>query len=325
MFIAIFILAFLAGFSTRRGTICLVRASQEIIEKKPAKTIIFILEAITISLAITVPSIIFFPDQINIAQSYQFTMSLIFGALIYGFGSALNGGCAIGTLSYLLNGNMNFLGTFIGMAFGYLIYINTSILSVFSEPVPDQNMKHNIIYLVTILIVSWGFTAWRVKQFLKPSGEKVSKSFKYFLTSSVARDFIAIFILGITCGILFLMLGHSWNHIRWLFSTGEILSGRNMVDEQFQSITVTTISFILGILAATLLSKSFKLSSFKLFKFLKKIAGGVFIAIGVIFIPGGNDTLILYDVPGLSFHAPIALIVIMMSIVASLLLTKIKF
>ena len=43
-------------------------------------------------------------------------------------------------------------------------------------------------------------------------------------------------------------------------------------------------------------------------------------AVGLI--PGGNDTIILHGIPGLAFHAPIALMVMMMVIAVVLFIMK---
>ena len=295
MLIVVLVLSCLAGFSTRRGTICLVRASQEIIAKKPPKTIIFILQAITVSLSITVPAMMFFPEHVVPAISYQISISLFWGAVIYGLGSAINGGCAFGTLNYLINGNLNYLGTFVGLFIGYFIYLNYPEIVPLNNPVKDTSVENHIIYLGTLVIISWGFVIWRTKRFFNSTFKTLYKRYNDYLRSPVARDFIAILILGLSSGSLYILIGHSWNHTQFILSSGQLIFNVTPNINNFYTVTATTIGFIGGIILATYLSKSFKAIPITPAKLLRRMIGGILMSIGAIFIPGGNDTLILYD------------------------------
>ena len=123
----IFFLAFWAGFSVRRASLCLVRATIEIIKRKPPKTIFFILQATVVALSITIPALVFFPNQISVASSYAISWYLFFGACLYGVGASLNGSCALGTLNQFMNGKVEFLFTIIGMAIGFFVFLNLEI------------------------------------------------------------------------------------------------------------------------------------------------------------------------------------------------------
>ncbi len=122
----IFFLAFWAGFSVRRASLCLVRATHEIIDHKPPKTIFFVVQAMMVALSITIPAMILFPEKIFLAQSYSISPYLLVGACLYGVGASVNGACALGTLNKLMNGKIEYIASILGISLGFFIFFNYS-------------------------------------------------------------------------------------------------------------------------------------------------------------------------------------------------------
>ena len=125
IYLVMFFLAFWAGFSVRRASLCLVRGTIELLQRKPAKTLFFVLQAMVVALSVTIPALVVFPNHISVAASYNISWYLLAGSCLYGLGASLNGSCALGTLNHLMNGKIEFLFTIIGMSIGFFIFLKT--------------------------------------------------------------------------------------------------------------------------------------------------------------------------------------------------------
>lgn len=318
----IFFLAFLAGFSVRRGSICLVRATHEIIERKPAKTILFVMEAMTVALSITIPAMMFFPEHISIAQSYDFSLYLFFGASLYGIGAAINGACALGTLNQLMNGKIEYVATIFGLTAGFMVFLNFDFTYTLQKLKTTNRADLNIFLFIPLMFLTWGAVWFQIIQFLKQSKESMFKKFKQYLTSPVARDFIGVSIFGFCSGVLYLLLGRSWDYTKFIMEIEEYLHAGIFPEKSIFPVLTTTFALISGMAIATILSKSFKFQQSTLRVFATRFLSGGLMGIAIGFIPGGNDTIILHGIPGIAFHAPVALMTMMIAIAVVLAIRK---
>jgi len=314
IYVAIFFLAFWAGFSVRRGSICLVRATHEIIERKPPKTMLFVMEAMTVALSITIPAMIFFPDQISLAPSYEITFYLFTGAVLYGVGAAVNSACALGTLNQLMNGRMEYIATILGLAAGFMIFLNFDLIYTIQKLKSTGNADLNILFFLPLMFIVWSVVLFQIIRFMKQSGETKLKKFQQYLTSPVARDFIGVSIFGLCGGILYLLLGRSWDYTKFIMDLEEHLHAGFLPDSSILPVLTTTLALVSGMAIATVLSKNFKFQPGTLKAFMTRFSAGILMGFGVGLIPGGNDTIILHGIPGVAFHAPFALMIMMGSI-----------
>ena len=315
IYFLMFFLAFWAGFSVRRASLCLVRATIEIMQRKPAKTLFFVLQAMVVALSITIPALLFFPNQVSVASSYNISWYLLVGPVLYGFGASLNGSCALGTLNQLMNGKVEFLFTIIGLSIGFFIFLKTQD-GIMLQKLDTSHIQNNqIFYLVPLMLIVWSISFVQIRKFLLTSEESKARKMKQYLKSSVARDFIGISIFGLCSGTLFLLLGSSWDYTQFIqFVEINIFQQNLAVHKNIFPLMVTTSALVMGIGLASILSKDFKFRWGNVNEyFLKTFAGGL-MGFGVGLIPGGNDTLILYGIPGLALHAPVALMIMMASI-----------
>jgi len=315
LYVLMFFLAFWAGFSVRRASLCLVRATYELIEGKPLKTMLFVIQAMVVALSITIPAMLLFPDKVSLASSYNISWYLVVGAVLYGVGASINGSCALGTLNQLMNGRVNFFGTVVGMALGFLIFLNTQHIVHLKKFDTSSFVEYRILFLLPLMFFVWTVVFFRVRQFWKTSEGTKLRKLKQYMTSSVARDFIGVTIFGFCSGALFLILGGSWDYTHFIQSLERHLYQEQVLNYSIFPILITTIALISGVGVASFISKDFKLRNEGLVDFFGKVIGGTLMGFSVGLIPGGNDSLILYGIPGIALHAPIALFVIMISIV----------
>lgn len=281
----------------------MVRAVSEIISKKPKKTLIFMLEAMMVSLAITTPVLLFFPEYGHVAPSYDLTLSLCAGAVVYGIGASINQSCAFGTMNQLSQGDFNFFGTVIGMVIGFAVLDRIGRFGIYYAHVSqDLEGNHSVYALVVLFVLAWVMIGWIALQFYQ-STLSFRKKMEQLLFSPVARTHLSVFILGIGSGSLYLLLGTNWDYTSWLYHAQQYATyGVVSFDDQFEILGYTALSLVIGKVTAAYLSKNFYLRPLQISSILEKIFGGCLMGLGVGLIPGGNDTLILYSASGLATH-----------------------
>lgn len=324
IFLILFLLAFLAGFSVRRGSICLVRATEEIIERKPAKTMLFVMEAMTMALSITIPAMFFFPEYISLAPSYDLSVYLFAGSMLFGMGAAMNNACALGTLNQLMNGKLEHLGTILGVTAGFFIFMNLELFLTLQKLKSTSHAELNIFLFVPLIVLVWGISLFKIIKFSKRSNEKKLIKLRHYLTFPVARDFIGVSIFGFCSGVIYLILGRSWDYTKLIMDMTQYAYAGAPPDGYVLPVLITTIALISGMAIATLLSKNFKFQRSTFQSFAVKFLAGGLMGVAVGLIPGGNDTIVLHSIPGLAMHAPISLMVMMMTIAIVLFIKKMK-
>ncbi len=319
IYFLMFSLAFWAGFSVRRASLCLVRATHEIVHRKPAKTMFFIMHAMVVALSITIPAMVVFPDFILLAPSYGLSTFLIMGACLYGVGSSINGSCALGTLNQLMSGKIEFLASIIGIAIGFFGFLTIQDWISLDKLQSAKMINGKIIFFVPLILLVWSITIFQTYKFFKTHQGNKLRKLKQYITSSVARDYVGISIFGFCSGALYLILGGSWDYTSLIQSVETSIYTSRVFN---LPILVTTIALIFGMGAASILSKDFQYQKPEFLSFVSKLIAGSMMGVAVGLIPGGNDTLILHGIPGLAIHAPIALVVMMASIAAIMWISK---
>lgn len=314
LFLVIFFLAFWAGFSARRASVCLVRATHEIIEHKPLKTLFFILQAMVVALSITIPAMLMFPDKISLAPSYSVSWPLFLGAFFYGVGASLNKACALGTLNELMNGKVKYLGSIIGIAIGFLMFLYVPYIAEVKKLDISEFVTYQVLFLVPLMLLVWTIVIIRARSFLSVNEGSKLKKLKQYITSSVARDFIGITIFGLCSGALFLILGSAWGYTYLIRHIEQSVYNQNAIDYSDLPIFITAMALIIGVGFASVLSKDFQVEFGAKKDFFTKVIAGILMGFSVGLIPGGNDSLIFYGIPGIAIHAPVALIITMVAI-----------
>ncbi len=319
------LLAFLVGYSVHRGGICLVGATLEVIEHKRADTFLFVLEAMSVAFAVVLTTYLMIPMQIKFAPSIEVSSLFLSGAMLYGVGASINGGCALGTLNQLMAGRLTFLGTILGMSAGFFGFLVLHKFLPVPETITVMRVKETLYILLPLLFLAWAVILFRFWQIFVQRKLSFTERVHQFLKKPLARSFIAIFLLGVGSGMLYLLLGHSWDYSRWIMDAQKFLFlDKNSADlsspKTFWHVSVATFGLLTGIITAALIGHSFQLSPIQMKAFLVKISGGALMGFSAGFMQGGNDTLLLYGVPTLAFHAPIAIILIIFMIGLILLL-----
>ncbi len=266
------------------------------------------------ALSITIPAMFFFPEHISLAPSYELSLYLFLGAVLYGVGAAINNACALGTLNQLMSGRVEYVATILGVAAGFFLFLELDLFFTLQKLKSTSHAELNLFLFIPLMVLVWGVALFQIIKFTKRTNENKLIKFKQYLTSPVARDFIGVSIFGFCSGVIYLLLGRSWDYTKFIMDMAEHAFAGVTPDVYVLPVLTTSVALVSGMAIATILSKSFKFQRGNWQSFTIKFLGGGLMGVAVGLIPGGNDTIILHSIPGLAFHAPVALMVMMMTI-----------
>lgn len=291
-------LAALLGFGVHRASLCTVKTVAEIFSTRRFYMLKAMLKTVLWVMAVSMPILLFLPDVAALNRSYAVSFTAIIGGFAFGVGAAINGGCAFSTLGYLANGNLWMLTTLVGYCLGV-----TGLSIIVPIIGPGQNLAPWVLkaprpLIITMLAGLWLLLSWEIFRLWK-TREK-DRSLSQLFLSNYYRLSTAALVLGFSGGVLY-SLYDTWTYT-------------NTLKQKLQSIWMpvekpATINLLLflalffGMVVSALQRRSWRLQWHPIQTWPRHLIGGALMGAGAVLIPGGNDTLMLKSLPGLSPHA----------------------
>ena len=227
------------------------------------------------------------PGAVLLPGAVPFHAGVITGGLLLGLGALLNGGCYLGSVLYLGSGNLNFLFTLAGIGAGVRI---TELLPRF--PDSAAAMAHAAMGPMWI-VGAIGFTLvivtllWRAR---------------------TAAAWLAT-CTGVLAGLVYARRP-GWSYGTVLES---LAHGRHALMDW--TANLSALLLFAGALVGAALAGRFHLQWPTLWRALRCAAGGVVMGFGAALVPGGNDMLLLWAIPGLTLYGALAYL-IMLGVIA---------
>ncbi len=310
-------LAALLGFAVHRASLCTVRTIAEIFSTRKAYMMAAMLKAVIWVMAVSVPILLFLPGTATPNRSYAITVAAITGGLLFGVGAAVNGGCAFSTLGHLANGNLWMLTTLFGFCIGVA---GLSIIVPMIEPgqaLTPLIFKAPKPLIFTVLALLWLFLCWEIFRLWK-SRAKDNSWIQLFL-SRYYRLSTAALVLGFCGGVLYAL------HDAWTYTNALKRQVQSLWQPLEQPLTINLLLFIAlfcGMLLSAWQRGSLRLRWRRIQTWPRHLIGGTLMGAGAVLIPGGNDTLMLKSLPGLSPHAIPAFVALLFGIGVTLLFMR---
>lgn len=275
-------LSFGFGFSANRGGTCLVAAADELVRRRPPKTLIGLVAASAAAGLIAVPlawaAVI---DGLSITAA-SIHVPLMVGAVAFGIGALVNDTCLLGSLARLGDGEMRLLALPFGLAAGMLLIDHARLASVATWPSPLSTPSLlGAVCLLTFLIV---LTLASIK--LTATEPPLPRG-RWPLV-------LSMLILGATGGALF-GLSPTWTLAHLLQHS--LLAG----DMRTGIVALPAVAAsVVGAFAASMWQGNMRLQTPSTRDLFRTFGGGLLMGVGIALIPGGNDGLILSAIPALS-------------------------
>ena len=311
------LLAALMGFAVHRASLCTVKTVTEIFSSRRAYMMATLLKAVLWVVAVSVPILMFLPDTAAPNPSYAISVTAIGGGFLFGVGAAVNGGCAFSTLGHLANGNLWMLTTLFGFCIGVagLSFMVPMIdPSAALSPVLFKAPKPLIIM---VLVFLWLFVCREIFRLWR-SRER-GKSWRQLLFARYYRLSTAALLLGFSGGVLYTL------HDAWTYTSvlkRQVQSLWQLIEQPAAIDLLLFPALFCGMFLSAWQRGSLRLRWRRIQTWPRHLIGGTLMGAGAVLIPGGNDTLILDSLPGLSPHAIPAFVALLCGIGVTLLLMR---
>jgi uncharacterized protein len=315
------VLAVILGFAAHRGSVCTVRAVAEAMHSKTAFIFASIGKSVLWILAITLPVFWLFPSTTANLAGWQLNAAAVAGGFLFGLGAGLNGACAYSTMARLVDGEAAMLVAIVGFAIGVGVFVELIDFGWLQRPANVAPMIATIATwggILSAILIAWAvyeaIRLWRTRPSGKHLGDLVLAP-RYRL-SSVALLF------GLTGSAIFLLYGSAG-----YTSTFELVIEGAFGTKPWPATGrwLLLVAVLLGMLLSTIQRSGFHPDFRPKAAWLRNLAGGLLMGLGVAMAPGGNDTFVLYGVPNLSPNALPAYVAMSLGIVAALLIARALF
>ncbi len=112
------LLALSLGFVLERSSMCTVANVERLVVRRRADGLLGLGVAVSWSGVVLLGLAALNPNVVRLPIDFGLSPALIAGAIVMGVGSAINGGCFVGSVVRAGSGNLNFLATLVGIGLG---------------------------------------------------------------------------------------------------------------------------------------------------------------------------------------------------------------
>ncbi|MDZ4307024.1 YeeE/YedE thiosulfate transporter family protein [Allopontixanthobacter sp.] len=294
---------FLLGAALVRANSCTVASTRRLVIERRPDWMLGLLIAISWAGMVLLGMAFLSPQDLRFPADLPITMPIVGGSVLLGAGALLNRGCFLGSVSQLCRGNLNYLLTLAGIALA---------LALFVDPVADSAP------------VSGRFAADAIDTVrLTWSGCLTALLFAVLILFSLAKlrkrrttPLVALVTVGICGGVIY-ALNPDWSYTSVL---DRAVNG-NLTASSLP-LEIGAISMFAGAILSSALGSGFSLVLPSIPASATCLGGGFLMASGARLIPGGNDTMMLWSIPGLTSYGIVAYAIMILTIAAGLYLLR---
>lgn len=305
--------AALLGFAAHRGTICNVKAVEEVLSTRRARLFLSFGKTVLWSLLVTL-ALLFLIPAVRAEDAIAVSGISLLGGFVCGLGMAINGGCAFATLSRLGEGDVAMVVTLVAFFAGAC----GAVLATGAIDLPTPENIPNAfdpaeIWVHALLVACIVWAVWELFNLLRTRSPGAT-----FLSPQYRLSTASIFI-GMTNGLLFSLYGN-WTYTAALTRGARELAVADRWIGQVELLFGGAL--LLGMLLSAAQRRSFRLRLRPRLSWLRHLLGGLLMGSGAVLIPGGNDSLLLHGIPNLSLHAALAYLSMVLGISTVLVSAK---
>jgi toxin CptA len=281
------------GAFIKLGNTCLVASTEQLVKhKNPSKFLEIINSWFWIILLITSLQITLGFNVI--IKSFALSWMTFLGGLLLGLGAYFNRACAVGTISKIGVGNINYLFTPIGIFISIFIFYHLPI----DAPQQINDVSPITIYPILFFIIS---VVAIIFLFIYFTPRNKNLKFPQKIIGAPTT------IISI-CFVLLLLLKTPWAYTQVI---GDI--AQNNFNIKTENLILFSIFFI-AVIFTSFLTKSYKPIPLKFKTVFNCLIGGALIGWGSQLIIGSHDTITLYGFPLLLTSAVFAMLVNLITI-----------
>lgn len=292
-------LAFLLGFSLSRVATCTVAATDRLVRDGKADWLGGLIVVMSWS-GLVLFLLVQYSGRAHIPVDIEIGASLFFGAAIMGIGALVNRGCFVGTISYIGTGKFNYLLSFIGLGLAMWL-AGDNMLDLYDPVSPKKRVP--IEQSVIKQAVVFGFVS-------------ICLLSLWLLVAKRNLAMLALMTIGICAALMF------GTRPEWAYAA--VLS--SFINGQGMSVGTTVELAVAAMFGGAIFSSWLKDRFHPDFGNWKRAAsnftGGFLMGIGAAAVPGGNDVLLMWTIPGLTLYGLVAYLTMIATIAVAMRIGK---
>lgn len=294
--------AFVLGFALARANSCTVASARRLVVTRRADWLIGLAIAIcwagvTLMLfAALQPQVVVLPAQAPLAPG------IFIGGVLMGIGATLNRGCFLGSVAGLGRGDLSFVATLGGIALA--MHLAPSFLDNLGMPVAPARS---------------GFRTPGALLFAGALFAPVALFGLFRWWKSRRAPLLALMVVGIAGGTVY-ACNPNWSYSAGLYRLSHSIGSDGIFLAEFGSVAA-----IAGVVISAVTGGRFAFRRGKLIEYGSRLGGGMLMGSGAMLVPGGNDTLMLWAIPGLTYYGPIAYATMISTIILLITLRQARY
>jgi len=289
------------GFGLQRASLCTVAAVQQwLVERRPDRQLA-VGVAVCFSGVTLLGSAAFSPASGWLPATLAVTPSILLGGVLLGLGSALNGACFVGSVVRLTAGELNYGFSLLGLGFGLRVIEVYSVEAPPIEAAPPIAQAATLLAPITVfLVLGTGALAYGVQRAKSSGGQH----------AGARADLPWLVATGILAGLLFVRLPD------WSYSAALAQLAAGQARLLWETPPWSTLALFVGAAWSARRAGHLAWRAPSWAAASLCTVGGFIMALGAGLVPGGNDTLLLWSIPGLALHAAVAYGIMVLTLAA---------
>jgi toxin CptA len=273
------------GWSLARGALCAVAATQQAVVEQKAAGLYLQLTATAVTGVTLLGLSLWIGDIGRLPGDAGTRLTIIVGAVVLALGALLNGGCYLGSIMYLGRGKTNFLFTLAGIAVAARCNL-AAVLGLSAHPsLRPQPNNPTLWAAIGVFAVLVGLAVFGIR---REAGRSLDSRTGYTVLAGVLAAALMIHMPG-------------WNY-------ATLLNGIAALPAKPLDLTqvVPAIALFVGAVASCIAAGTWQPSAPTGIGMLRCLAGGFVMESAARCIPGGNDVLLFWAMPGLGAYGLLA-------------------
>jgi len=285
------LLTFLLGATLSQVSLCAVAATQQWVVTGQAAGLQRLLRAASSAGIVLLVLSRRLPEHALLPHDLPISVTLVVGSVLLGIGALLNGACYLGSVLYLGSGNMNFLFTLVGLGLGMRCSQLAGAVAAAASHQPAMLVRPLwwaglVTYALIVTLSLWRTRARRTA--LWP------------LCAGLFAALVYACRPGWSYGQLIDSVAHAdWRDMTWL-ANGAALA------------------LFAGAIAGSIYTGRWHWQWPGPARVLRCLSGGILMGVGAGYVPGGNDMLLLWSIPGLALYGAVAYLIMIATLAALL-------
>lgn len=288
--------AFILGVALARANSCTVASAQRLVfERRPDWLIGLGIAIGWAGLTMTIFAIAL-PEVVKLPAQFPLTWQLVAGGVLLGIGATVNQGCFLGSIARLGRGDLGYALTLLGIALAMALKVQWQPWFLSQNPMEGKVSLRPSGDLVAAGIIFLPIALFGLWHWLRRRRPTV----------------LALIVVGVAGGTVYAC------NPDWSYSAGLYRIVANGAHPQTLLAESGAITVLAGVAVSAMFGHSFDLHLPSPRTMLARLSGGMLMGSGALLVPGGNDTLMLWSIPGLTLYGLVAYGVMLATITALL-------